>query len=152
MENRFISLKDACDYSKKSMSSIRRLVIKLKENEPERLKYEKLKNGSHKILVDSEYLNEYYELTKKKEDTQTNNTNNSIDTSNNKNIIEVYENVIKMLNNDLEVKNKQIETLLENNRDTQRELNTIINNMTNKLSLETKEVNEVRRKWWERKK
>ena len=134
------------------MSSIRRLVIKLKENEPERLKYEKLKNGGYKILVDSEYLNEHYELTPKKEGNQTNKTNNSIDTSNNKNIIDVYENVIKMLNNDLEVKNKQIETLLENNRDTQRELNTIINNMTNKLSLENKETNEVRRKWWERKK
>ena len=163
MEKQFISLKDACEYSNKSMSTLRRLVNELKDNQPNKLKYEDLKNGSKKILIEVNYLNEYYNLNK---DNQPNNTNqnthsisNSIDRSNDNAIIQVYENLIKMLNNDLEAKNRQIENLTEtikikeeNNRVNQNELNTIINNMTNKLALETKEVNEVRRKWWQRNK
>ena len=156
MEKQFISLKDACEYSNKSMSTLRRLVNELKDNQPNKLKYEDLKNGGHKILIEVDYLNEYYNLSK---DNQPNNTNqnthsisNSIDRSNNNDIIQVYENVIKMLNSDLEAKNRQIDALVENNRDTQRELNSIINNMTNKIALETKEVKEVRRKWWQRNK
>ena len=72
MEKQFISLKDACEYSNKSMSTLRRLVSELKDNQPNKLKYEDLKNGSKKILIDADYLNEYYELNK---DNQPNNTN-----------------------------------------------------------------------------
>jgi len=152
MEKQFISLKDACEYSNKSMSTLRRLVSELKDNQPNKLKYEDLKNGSKKILIDFDYLNEYYDLNKKDNTNHSAETSKSIDKSNDSAIIQVYENVIKMLNSDLEAKNRQIDALVENNRDTQRELNSIINNMTNKFALETKEVKEVRRRWWQRNK
>ncbi len=152
MEKQFISLKDACEYSNKSMSTLRRLVNELKDNQPNKLKYEDLKNGSKKILIEVDYLNEYYDLTKEDNANHSAETSKSIDKSNDNDIIQVYENVIKMLNSDLEAKNRQIDALVENNRDTQRELNSIINNMTNKIALETKEVKEVRRKWWQRNK
>ena len=152
MEKQFISLKDACEYSNKSMSTLRRLVNELKDNQPNKLKYEDLKNGSKKILIEVDYLNEYYNLTKEDKANHSAETSKSIDKSNEHLLITAYENIIKMLNNDLEAKNRQIDALVESNRDTQRELNTIINNMTNKLALETKEVNEVRRKWWQRNK
>ena len=151
MEKQFISLKDACEYSNKSMSTLRRLVNELKDNQPSKLKYEDLKNGSKKILIEVEYLNECYNLNK---DNQPNNTNHSaetsksIDKSNDNAIIQVYENVIKMLNNDLEAKNKQIDALIER----QRESNILVDKLSSKIALETKEVNEVRRKWWQRKK
>jgi len=152
MEKQFISLKDACEYSNKSMSTLRRLVNELKDNQPNKLKYEDLKNGSKKILIEVDYLNEYYNLTKEDNANQSAETSKSIDKSSEHLLITAYENIIKMLNSDLEAKNRQIDALVESNRDTQRELNTIINNMTNKLALETKEVNEVRRKWWQRNK
>jgi len=151
MEKQFISLKDACEYSNKSMSTLRRLVNELKDNQPSKLKYEDLKNGSKKILIEVEYLNECYNLNK---DNQPNNTNHSaetsksIDKSNDNAIIQVYENVIKMLNNDLEAKNKQIDALIER----QRESNILVDKLSSKIALETKEVKEVRRKWWQRNK
>jgi hypothetical protein len=151
MEKQFIPLKDACEYSNKSMSTLRRLVNELKDNQPNKLKYEDLKNGSKKILIEVEYLNECYNLNK---DNQPNNTNHSaetsksIDKSNDNAIIQVYENVIKMLNNDLEAKNKQIDALIER----QRESNILVDKLSSKIALETKEVNEVRRKWWQRNK
>ena len=151
MEKQFISLKDACEYSNKSMSTLRRLVSELKDNQPNKLKYEDLKNGSKKILIEVDYLNEYYNLNK---DNQPNNTNHSaetsksIDRSSEHLLVSAYENIIKMLNNDLEAKNKQIDALIER----QRESNILVDKMSSKLTLETKEVNEVRSKWWQRKK
>ena len=101
MEKQFISLKDACEYSNKSMSTLRRLVNELKDNQPNKLKYEDLKNGGHKILIEVEYLNEYYNLNK---DNQPNNTNKnnyssetsqSIDKSSEQLLIKTFENIIK---------------------------------------------------------
>ena len=154
MEKQFISLKDACEYSNKSMSTLRRLVNELKDNQPNKLKYEDLKNGGHKILIEVEYLNEYYNLNKDNQPNNTNKNNNSsetsqsIDMSNEQLLIKTFENIIKTLNNELEAKNKQIDAFLER----QHEANILIDNFSKKIALETKEVNEARRRWWKRNK
>ena len=152
MEKQFISLKDACEYSNKSMSTLRRLVNELKDNQPNKLKYEDLKNGGHKILIEVEYLNEYYDLNKEDNANHTNqNTqsiSNSIDKSSEQLLIKTYQDIIKTLNNELEAKNKQIDAFLER----QHEANILIDNFSKKIALETKEVNEVRRRWWRRNK
>ena len=154
MEKQFISLKDACEYSNKSMSTLRRLVNELKDNQPNKLKYEDLKNGGHKILIEVEYLNEYYNLNKDNQPNNTNKNNNSSETSNSIDksseqlLIKTYQDIIKTLNNELEAKNKQIDAFLER----QHEANILIDNFSKKIALETKEVNEVRRRWWKRNK
>ena len=154
MEKQFISLKYACEYSNKSMSTLRRLVNELKDNQPNKLKYEDLKNGGHKILIEVEYLNEYYNLNKDNQHNNTNKNNNSsetsqsIDMSNEQLLIKTFENIIKTLNNELEAKNKQIDAFLER----QREANILIDSFSKKIALETKEVNEARRRWWRRNK
>ena len=154
MEKQFISLKYACEYSNKSMSTLRRLVNELKDNQPNKLKYEDLKNGGHKILIEVEYLNEYYNLNKDNQPNNTNKNNNSSETSNSIDksseqlLIKTYQNIIKTLNNELEAKNRQIDAFLER----QREANILIDSFSKKIALETKEVNEARRRWWRRNK
>ena len=149
MTNKYISIKEACELFNKSLSTIRRLIKDIPTN---KLKYEKLPTGHKKIFIEREYLNEYFNEKKQGNDSINSQVNDSLNNSNEQLLIKTYQSIIKTLNDELENKNKQINSLVENNRDTQKELNTIINNMTNKLALETKEVNEVRRKWWQRNK
>jgi len=149
MTNKYISIKEACELFNKSLSTIRRVVKEIPTN---KLKYEKLPTGKNKIFIEREYLNEYFNEKKQSNDSLNSQVNDSLNNSNEQLLIKTYQSIIKTLNDELENKNKQINSLVENNRDTQKELNTIINNMTNKLALETKEVNEVRRKWWQRNK
>ena len=145
MENKYISLKDACEYSNKSLSTIRRIVKGTPKN---KLKYENLKNGSKKILIEVDYLNEYFDLKPKTSSSNKDNLTQSVNNSSEQLLIKTFENIIKTLNNELESKNRHIDTLLER----QRESNVIIERLNQIKSLETKEVNEVRRKWWQRKK
>ena len=156
MENKYISLKDACEYSNKSLSTIRRIVKGTPKN---KLKYENLKNGSKKILIEVDYLNEYFDLKPKTSSSNKDNLTQSVNNSSEQLLIKTFENIIKTLNNELEAKNKQIDSIIEANSkqvqsliERQRESNVIIERLNQIKSLETKEINEVRRKWWQRKK
>ena len=57
MENKFISIKEACNLFNKSNSTIRRVIKESPENQ---LKKEKLKTGHYKIFISVEYLNKYF--------------------------------------------------------------------------------------------
>ena len=149
MEKGYISVKEACKLFNKSLSTIRRVV---KETPASKIKKEKLVTGHDKIYINKEYLSNYFNVKSQSNDSASSKINNSESIESEQLLIKTYQSIIKTLNDELENKNKQINSLVESNRDTQRELNTIINNMTNKLALETKEVNEVRRKWWQRNK
>ena len=54
MENKFISIKEACNLFNKSNSTIRRVIKESPENQ---LKKEKLKTGHYKIFISVEYFN-----------------------------------------------------------------------------------------------
>ena len=145
MTNKYISIKEACELFNKSLSTIRRVV---KETPTNKLKYEKLPTGKNKIFIEREYLNEYFNEKPQSNDSLNSQVNDSLNNSNKQLLIKTYQDIIKTLNNELEAKNKQIDAFLER----QHESNILIDNFSKKIALETKEVNEVRRKWWQRKK
>lgn len=62
--DRYITINEASTNYKKSISSIRRLVKDLKENDLSKLEFEKLKNGSEKILISNDYLDRYFNKSK----------------------------------------------------------------------------------------
>jgi hypothetical protein len=62
--DRYITINEASKLYKKSISSIRRLVKDLKENDLSKLEFEKLKNGSEKILISNDYLDRYFNKSK----------------------------------------------------------------------------------------
>lgn len=145
METKYISIKEACDYSNKSLSSIRRLVAETKKKAPNRLKFEDLKSGSQKIFIDIEYLNEYFKLKPLDTDSEhvQSNTSNSSQVNDSN---EQY--LISILKEELEAKNKQIDMLLER----QRETNIMIEGLNQRFMIEAKDVSEAgtnkKKKWW----
>jgi hypothetical protein len=145
MESKYISIKEACQVFNKSLSTIRRVV---KETPTNKIKKEKLSTGHDKIYIDKEYLYNHFNETPPNNDSLNSKVNDSLNNSSEQLLIKTFENIIKTLNNELEAKNKQIDAFLER----QREANILIDNFSKKIALETKEVNEVRRKWWQRKK
>jgi ATP-dependent Lon protease len=62
--DRYITINEASTIYKKSISSIRRIVKELKENDLSKLEFEKLKNGSEKILISNDYLDRYFNKSK----------------------------------------------------------------------------------------
>ena len=145
MEKGYISVKEACQVFNKSLSTIRRLV---KETPANKLKYEKLVTGHDKIYISKGYLSNYFNEKPKNNYSESSKINYSESVESEQLLIKTFENIIKTLNNELESKNRHIDTLLER----QRESNVIIERLNQIKSLETKEINEVRRKWWQRKK
>lgn len=155
MDKGYISIKEACELFNKSLSTIRRVV---KETPTNKLKKEKLVTGHDKIFIEVEYLKDYFGVVDNKPNdshTTQNNSSNDIfieqlkdNIKSKENELKSLQNIITILNNELESKNRQIDALIER----QRESNVLVDNLSSKIALETKEVNEVRRKWWQRNK
>lgn len=141
MESKYISIKEACELFNKSLSTIRRVV---KETPGNKIKYENLPTGKNKIFIEREYLNDLFNV----KGSVNSQVNDSLNNSNEQLLIKTYQDIIKTLNNELEAKNKQIDAFLER----QHEANILIDNFSKKIALETKEVNEDRRRWWKRNK
>ena len=150
MKKDYISIKEACEVSKKSLSTIRRFVAETKNTAPKKLKYETLTNGTKKILIEFEYLNEYFNQTTYSNDSQTNDSQGSQMSNSNEDMINVLKSALDTLKIELDAKNNHINMLLER----QRETNIMIEGMNQRFLIETKEVNdsrEVKKKWWKRK-
>lgn len=62
--DRYLTINEAATIYKKSVSSIRRIVKELKDNDLSKLEFEKLKNGSEKILISKEYLDRCFSKSK----------------------------------------------------------------------------------------
>lgn len=144
MENKYISIKEACKQFNKSISTIRRIIKEAPKNQ---LNKEKLKTGHEKIYISFEYLNEYF--NKSKESGQYNNSESNQVNSSNEYLTKTLEETIQFLKSELEAKNKQIESFLER----QYESNVIIERLQQKEQtlLESME-NKKKRKWWQRNK
>jgi predicted nucleic acid-binding Zn-ribbon protein len=151
MKKEYISIKEACDVSKKSLSTIRRFVSETKKIAPKKLKYETLTNGTKKILIDFDYLNEYFNQTTYSNDSQMNDSQGSQMSNSNEDTINVLKSALDTLKSELDAKNNHINMLLER----QRETNIMIEGLNQRFLIETKEVNdtrEVKKKWWKRNK
>ena len=137
MENKFISIKEACNLFNKSNSTIRRVIKESPENQ---LKKEKLKTGHYKIFISVEYLNQYFNGQ------LTNNDSNELlmNNSNDEQLVNSLNNTIDILKKELENKNNTIESLIER----QRESNIIIERLNQKILIEPQQKKESR-KWWQ---
>jgi len=148
MEKQFISIKQACNDFNKSLSTIRRIV---KESPTNEIKREKLKTGHEKIYISNEYLKEYFNNSKESihnNNSEGSHSNNSVNSSNEQ-LTKSLEETIQILKNELDAKNKQIESFLQR----QYESNVIIERLQQKEQnlLESLEVKK-KRKWWQKKK
>jgi len=156
MEKQYISIKEASELFSKSLSTIRRTI---KETPLNRLKKEKLKTGHEKIYIELEYLNDYFNdqlnpttQSNYSETTQNNSSNDVlIEQLRSKLESEQYkvkslENIITILNKELESKNKQIDSLLQRNYETNILMKSL---QEEKIKLDTFQNNK-KRKWWQR--
>ena len=139
MKKNYISIKEACDVSKKSISTIRRFVDETKLKAPSMLNYEILKNGTKKILINAEYLNKCFNLIDTSQTTQTSESNSEL--------VSVLKSALDTLKIELEAKNNHVNMLLER----QRETNIMIEGLNQRFMIESKEVT-PKKKWWKRNK
>lgn len=127
----WITINEACTKYSKSNSSIRRIVADLKKNNKKKIKV--IEGG--KILISIAYLDNHFKvnLNTQNEYSQTSQMNN-------------HSELVELLKQQLLEKDKQIESLIERNRES----NILLSQMQNKvLMIEEKESKKKR--WWSRK-
>lgn len=123
----WIDIKQACKKYGRSESGIRRIVKDLKQNNQSKLQFERLKNGGEKILIDSSYLDTYF--------------NKSNDSNNESYPSDTLNDVVKLLSKQIEIKDKQI-----------AELHILIGQEQRKfIELDTPGQT-AKKRWWQRKK
>lgn len=135
---KYLSIEQTVEYTKKSISSIRRLVKELKQSKSKYIKLEKLKTGHDKVFISIEYLDEHFNINNSTNSSTSSSTNNSNESFVNK--------TLDLLSKELEEKNRQIESLLQR----QYESNVIIEQLQKK-QLQLEENTTVKKKWWQRK-
>ena len=123
--DKYISINDASIEFKKSLSSIRRLVKELKENDLSKLEFEKLKNGTEKILISRDYLNMCFNSSK-----GSSSSNTSSSSSND---------IVTFLKEQIAIKDKQIENLSQLLAFEKQENQFLIENVSDKSK---------RKSWW----
>lgn len=168
---KYLSIKEAAALTGKSESSIKRFVNQVKTKEPEKyrdtlhFKFEKLSNGSDKILISETYLtarftsskNELHDLVdepvKKSKTSENNNSSHGSHIGSKDElhdlVVSSYQKTIEILQGELDQKNKQINELLGNQREyleRQKESNVLL--LGNKQTLQ---LEEKPKRWWQRK-
>lgn len=138
----YLPIKDAAVQIGKSESSIRRIVSQIKSKSPKKykdsryFKFENLSTGHQKVFISDQFVKEYFNCSF---NYSMNNSNEQLNEPSNA----IYLKTIEILERELENKNKQIDELLER----QRESNILLLGNKQVLQLE-----EPKRKWWQRKK
>lgn len=134
MEN-YLSIAEAISTYGKSESTIRSIVRKAGKKKGV-IKHEVLKNGSKKIYISSVYLDSVFKVL-----------NDNFDRSTNTSTTNTSDQLIEVLKKQLEEKDKQIESLLER----QRETNILTSQLQQKVLL-IEESPQKKKRWWQRKK
>jgi len=143
----FYSVEESAEYTKKSVSSIKRFLSDLKKNNPkqyennELIKLEPLNTGHKKVYISKNLLDEKFNgSSEKMNHSKSNQTNDS-----NGLAIELLKETIEILKKELEVKNGQIEALNER----LRESNTIaVENTRNNTKMLLEDVKPIKKRWW----
>lgn len=143
----FYSVEESAEYTKKSVSSIKRFLAELKKNNPkeyennELIKLEPLKTGHKKVYLSKSLLDEKFNSSNE-------NMNHSTKISMNDSsmvAVELLKETIEILKKELEVKNGQIEALNER----LRESNTIaVENTRNNTKMLLEDVKPIKKRWW----
>jgi hypothetical protein len=128
----WITINEACTKYNKSNSSIRRIVAELKKNDKKKIK---VADGG-KILISIAYLDNHFKVNtnRQNEYSTTNQVNN-------------HSELLELLKNQLAEKDKQIESLIERNRES----NILLSQLQSK-ALQLDEVPGTKKRCWQRKK
>lgn len=135
----FLSIKDSALFVNKSESSIKRMIANVKSSDPKKykntqfFKFETLRTGKEKIYISKAFLIEKFNGS-------SNDSMNGSSNGSNEPFSEVYLKTIHILEQELQEKNKQIESLLER----QHETNVLLLDAKQKLQL----AEGKKRKWF----
>lgn len=139
----FLSIKDSAVFVNKSESSIKRMIANVKRSDPKKYKntqffmFETLRTGKEKVYISKAFLIEKFNGSSN--DSMNGSSNGSLNSSNEP-FSEVYLKTIHILEQELQEKNKQIESLLER----QHETNVLLLDAKQKLQL----AEGKKRKWF----
>ena len=151
--NNYLTIEEASAYTKKSLSSIRRLVKELKQNNNKGLKFETLLTGHKKVFISVSFLNIHFNINELNLNDSTNSSmnssmNDSVNSSN-EDLKDVFINkTLDLLQKELEEKNRQIESLLQR----QYETNVILEQLQQKTKLLEVKTDKPKKRWWWQKK
>lgn len=143
---KYLTIKEAADLTGKSESTIKRFVRETKKKQPKKyssvkcFKFEKLSTGHEKILIAEDFLNENYSTV------QNVNLNSSNEQLNEPLNSSENESIIEFLKQQLIEKDKQIEALMDRNK----EINLLFAQAQQREQIKLEEVIPKKR-WWQRK-
>lgn len=151
--NNYLTIEEASVYTKKSLSSIRRLVKELKQNNSKSLKFETLKTGHKKVFISVSFLNIHFNINELNLNDSTNSSmnssmNDSVNSSNEQMKDAFINKTLDLLQKELEEKNRQIESLLQR----QYETNVILEQLQQKTKLLEVKTDKPKKRWWWQKK
>lgn len=150
---KFLTIKEAAELTGKSESTIKRFVRETKNKQPKKysstkcFKFEKLSTGHEKILIAEDFLSENYSTVQNvnlnsSNEQLTEPLNNSV----NQTLIEFLKQELGQKNEQLAEKDKQIESLLDRNK----EINLLFAQAQQREQIKLEEANPKKR-WWQRK-
>lgn len=143
---KYLTIKEAAELTGKSESTIKRFVRETKKKQPIKynsikcFKFEKLSTGHEKILIAEDFLNENYSTV------QNVNLNSSNEQLNEPLKNSENESFIEFLKQQLVEKDKQIEALMDRNK----EINLLFAQAQQREQIKLEEAIPKRR-WWQRK-
>lgn len=151
--NNYLTIEEASVYTEKSLSSIRRLVKELKQNNSKSLKFETLKTGHKKVFISVSFLNIHFNINELNLNDSTNSSmnssmNDSVNSSNEQMKDAFINKTLDLLQKELEEKNRQIESLLQR----QYETNVILEQLQQKTKLLEVKTDKPKKRWWWQKK
>ncbi len=145
----FLSIKDSAALTSKSESTIKRLVkevqfsTKNKNDLVKKIKFDLLKNGSRKILINKDFLLNYFNINDALlgQSDNLNSSNEPLSTSIDLRIIDILKGELDEKNKQIERLNSQISELIER----QKESNILLLDKSIKL------LDAPKKRWWQKK-
>lgn len=143
----FLTIKEAAELTGKSESTIKRFVRETKKNHPKKyssskcFKFEKLSTGHEKILIAEDFLKDNYSTV------QNPNLNSSTEQLNEPLNDSVNQELIEFLKAQLVEKDRQIEALIDRNK----EINLLFAQAQQREQIKLEE-SIPKKRWWQRKK
>lgn len=147
---KFLTIKEAAAVTGKSESTLKRFVREVKQKQPKKyndnkcFKFDKLPTGHKKVLVSETFLSTTYPIINSSNINDSNEPLNSVD---NQEFLEHLKSEIILKNEQLSAKDKQIEALLDRNK----EINLLFAQAQKREQLKIEE-SIPRKRWWQKKK
>lgn len=140
---KFLSIKETVVFSGKSESSIKRIIAKIKRENPEKyndlniFKFEKLPTGHDKIFINQSYINDLFNVKSNDSFNKSEHINEPLDKQLDNEVYMLLNKTVDLLHKELNEKNIQIERLQISNQ-----LLLMNNEKVSKVDLS-------KRKWWQ---